>query len=102
MINGVSALFFHIYAYICICACKKSQEFERKQGQGPWEELEEGKGMEGNDHGKETSTPDDLERQIFLPSSKAVWYVNGFVMNMEANAFFFIKKKSEIHGNCEV
>lgn len=51
-------------------------------------ELEEGKGMKGNSPGEERKTPDALERQTPLLSSKAVCYVNGFVKSMEDGAFF--------------
>lgn len=51
-------------------------------------ELEEGKGMEGNDPGEERSIPDAGERQASLLSSKAIGYINGFVKNMEDGAFF--------------
>lgn len=74
-------VFMHIYVYMHVS--RRDQEFERKQGQRTWEKLEEEKGMEGNDPGKEKSTPDALERQTSFPSSKAVCYVDGFVKNID-------------------
>lgn len=61
MLNGVSQLFLYIYA--CMHVRRRGQEFEKKQGQGSRGELEEGKGMEGNDPGEERSIPDAGERQ---------------------------------------
>lgn len=42
--------------FACMHVRRRGQEFEKKQGQGSRGELEEGKGMEGNDPGEERAS----------------------------------------------
>lgn len=87
--------------YACMHVRRRGQEFEKKQGQGSRGELEEGKGMEGNDPGEERSIPDAGERQTSLLSFKAIGYINGFVKNTK-DGCFLLKRKSEMQENCGV